>query len=102
MPGLEKEFPVVRKEHYDQSEPANVYAFIHKLSSSLAEGDITVVGNGSACVVGSHAYVIKRHQRFIINSAVASMGYDLPVAIEPGRLQRGMRSSVSAATGAYR
>ena len=76
-----KEFPVVRKEHYDQSEPANVYAFIHKLSSSLAEGDITVVGNGSACVVGSHAYVIKRHQRFIINSAVASMGYDLPAAI---------------------
>lgn len=76
-----KEFPVVRKEHYAQKKPANVYAFIHKLSSSLAEGDITVVGNGSACVVGSHAYVIKRGQRFIINSAVASMGYDLPAAI---------------------
>lgn len=76
-----KDFPVVRKEHYEQSQPANVYAFIHKLSSSLAEGDITVVGNGSACVVGSHAYVIKREQRFIINSAVASMGYDLPAAI---------------------
>ncbi len=76
-----KDFPVVRKEHYTQSRPANVYAFIHKLSSSLAEGDITVVGNGSACVVGSHAYVIKRRQRFIINSAVASMGYDLPAAI---------------------
>ncbi len=76
-----KEFPVVRKEHYEQSHPTNVYAFIHKLSSSLSEGDITVVGNGSACVVGSHAYVIKRGQRFIINSAVASMGYDLPAAI---------------------
>ncbi len=76
-----KEFPVVQKCHYAQSEPANVYAFIHKLSSSLAEGDITVVGNGSACVVGSHAYVIKKGQRFVINSAVASMGYDLPAAI---------------------
>ncbi len=76
-----KEFPVVRREHYEQAEPANVYAFIHALSSSLAEGDITVVGNGSACVVGSHAYVIKKGQRFIINSAVASMGYDLPAAI---------------------
>lgn len=76
-----KDFPVVRREQYMQTQPANVYAFIHKLSSSLAEGDITVVGNGSACVVGSQAYVIKRGQRFIINSAVASMGYDLPAAI---------------------
>ena len=42
---------------------------------------MTVVGNGSACVVGSHAYVIKRGQRFLINSAVAAMGYDLPAAI---------------------
>src|SRR5574344_145201 len=32
-------------------------------------------------VVGSHAYVIKKNQRFIINSAIASMGYDLPAAI---------------------
>lgn len=76
-----REFPVVQESHYAQAEPANVYAFIHKLSSSLSEGDITVVGNGSACVVGSHAYVIKRGQRFVINSAVASMGYDLPAAI---------------------
>ncbi len=76
-----REFPVVQERHYAQSEPANVYAFIHRLSSSLAEGDITVVGNGSACVVGSHAYVIKKGQRFVINSAVASMGYDLPAAI---------------------
>lgn len=76
-----QEFPVVQESHYAQSEPANVYAFIHELSSSLSEGDITVVGNGSACVVGSHAYVIKKRQRFVINSAVASMGYDLPAAI---------------------
>lgn len=57
-----------------------MYAFIKELSSRLSEGQVTVVGNGSACVVGSHAYVIKG-QRFIINSAIASMGYDLPAAI---------------------
>ena len=38
-------------------------------------------GNGSACVVGGHAYIIKKGQRFITNSAIASMGYDLPAAI---------------------
>ncbi|MEG2639622.1 MAG: thiamine pyrophosphate-dependent enzyme, partial [Clostridiales bacterium] len=32
-------------------------------------------------VVGSHGYIIKKGQRFIINSAIASMGYDLPAAI---------------------
>lgn len=76
-----KNYPVVLPKHYEQETPCNVYAFIKELSSRLNEGQITVVGNGSACVVGSHAYVIKKNQRFIINSAIASMGYDLPAAI---------------------
>ena len=75
------DYPVVQPKHYEQTSPCNVYAFIKELSSRLNENQITVVGNGSACVVGSHAYVIKKGQRFIINSAIASMGYDLPAAI---------------------
>lgn len=76
-------YPVVLPKHYENGdeEPANVYAFIKEVSSSLKEGQITVVGNGSACVVGGHAYVIKKGQRFISNSAIAAMGYDLPAAI---------------------
>ena len=76
-----KNYPVVLPKHFEPSKPANVYAFIKKLSDALPENRVTVVGNGSACVVGSHAYVIKRGSRFIINSAIASMGYDLPAAI---------------------
>lgn len=76
-----KDYPVVLPKHYEDKNYANVYAFIKELSSRLDEGQVTVVGNGSACVVGSHAYVIKKDQRFIINSAIASMGYDLPAAI---------------------
>ena len=76
-----KEYPVVLEKHRTQQGIVNVYAFIEKLSSMLPEGQITVVGNGSACVVGSHAYIMKERQRFIINSAIASMGYDLPAAI---------------------
>lgn len=84
--GWKKNYPVVMEKHYDKCienghEYANVYAFIKELSRRLYPGQTTVVGNGSACVVGSHAYVIKEGQRFIINSAVASMGYDLPAAI---------------------
>lgn len=74
-------YPVVQPKHYALQENVNVYAFIKELSSRLNEGQITVVGNGSACVVGSAGYVIKKDQRFIINSAIASMGYDLPAAI---------------------
>ena len=60
---------------------ANVYAFINYLSSSLKDNSLTVVSNGSACVVGSQNYVIKHGSRFLINSAIASMGYGLPASI---------------------
>ena len=76
-----KDYPVVQPKHYEQKNLANVYAFIKEESRRLNEGQITVVGNGSACVVGGHGYVIKKGQRFISNSAIASMGYDLPAAI---------------------
>lgn len=76
-----KNYPVVQLKHYEEKEFANVYCFIKELSRRLPEGQTTVTGNGSACVVGSHAYVIKKGQRFIINSGAASMGYDLPAAI---------------------
>ena len=78
-----EKYPVVRPKHLvkDDTKAANVYALVKELSQRLSEGQITVVGNGSACVVGGHAFIIKKGQRFITNSAVASMGYDLPAAI---------------------
>ena len=76
-----KNYPVVLQKHRDAEGLANPYAFIEALSARLPEGYTTVVGNGTACVVGSHGYIIKEDQRFIINSAIASMGYDLPAAI---------------------
>ena len=76
-----RDYPVVLPKHYEWEGLTNPYAFIKKLSDRLPEGYTTVVGNGTACVVGSHGYTIKKDQRFIINSAVASMGYDLPAAV---------------------
>ena len=78
-----EKYPVVLPKHLkqDEHELTNVYALIRELGEKLKEDQITVVGNGSACVVGGHACIIKKGQRFITNSAVASMGYDLPAAI---------------------
>lgn len=77
-----EKYPVVRKEQMaGGAEYANVYAFIKKLSSSLPDNSLTAVSNGACCVVGNQAYEIQKGSRFIINSAVASMGYGLPAAI---------------------
>ena len=76
-----KNYPVVLERHKTAEGLTNPYAFIGALSQRLPEGYTTVVGNGTACVVGSHGYVIKEGQRFIINSGAASMGYDLPAAV---------------------
>ena len=76
-------YPVYQDRYaaHGSDEPANVYEFFHVLSGMLSENQVTVVGNGSACVVGGHSYIIKDGTRFISNSAIASMGYDLPAAI---------------------
>ena len=78
-----EKYPTIRKEQLkpDPTREANVYAVVEALSSRLSEDQITVVGNGSACVVGGHAYIMKKGQRFLSNYAIASMGYDLPAAI---------------------
>ncbi|MGL4949171.1 MAG: thiamine pyrophosphate-binding protein [Anaeroplasmataceae bacterium] len=74
------EFPVVTKKHYEQKVLANAYAVIDMLSKKAKDNDVLVSGNGTACVVGGNAYQIKNNSRFIVNSAIATMGYDLPAA----------------------
>lgn len=84
------DYPVTQPKHWEEDgKNANVYAFIRYLSENLPDGNLTVVSNGSACVVGSHNYVIKKDARFLINSAVASMGYGLPAAIGACRASGG-------------
>ncbi|MBR1686624.1 MAG: thiamine pyrophosphate-binding protein [Clostridia bacterium] len=75
-------YPVVLPRQKAQAEGyANVYAAIQAIASALPQGSLTAVSNGACCVAGHQAWVIKRGTRFIINSAIASMGYGLPAAI---------------------
>ena len=77
-----EKYPVTLKRHWDENDGyANVFAFINYLSGQLPENSLTAVSNGACCVVGHQNYVIKNGTRFIINSAIASMGYGLPAAI---------------------
>lgn len=77
-----KRYPVTLKRHWKENgETANVFAFIRYLSESLPEGSLTAVSNGACCVVGHQDWCIKKDTRFIINNAIASMGYGIPAAI---------------------
>ncbi len=80
--GWKNDYPVVLPRHYEENgTTANVYAFVDYLSSQLPENSLTAVSNGACCVVGNQCYKIQKGSRFIINSAIASMGYGLPAAI---------------------
>ena len=74
-------YPVVRESQWNNGDLVNVYPFIKTLSDSLPEGSLTAVSNGACCVAGHQTYTIKKGTRFIINNAIASMGYGLPAAI---------------------
>jgi len=76
-----KDYPVVQERQCLSEGLTNPYCFMKELSNALPDGSLIVVGNGTACAVGSHAFTIKKDERFIVNSALASMGYDLPAAI---------------------
>ena len=73
-------FPVVLAEYHD-NEICNPYVAIDTLFDQLADDDIIVTGNGSACVVSFQTANIKRGQRLWTNSGCATMGYDLPASI---------------------
>jgi acetolactate synthase-1/2/3 large subunit len=74
-------YPVVLSEYRKQDEPVNPYCFVQTLFEELAEDDIVVTGDGTACVVTFQAADLKSGQRLYTNSGCASMGYDLPAAI---------------------
>lgn len=77
-----RDYPATLPRHWEENgSTANVYAFVNYLSNQLPEDSLTAVSNGACCVVGHQNYVIKKGTRFVINSAIASMGYGLPAAI---------------------
>jgi acetolactate synthase-1/2/3 large subunit len=76
-----KRYPTVLHTYPQNNTFVNPYAFVAKLFTQLDSQDVVVAGNGSACVIGFQAAILKEGQRLFSNSGNASMGYDLPAAI---------------------
>ncbi len=93
-------YPVVLPAYREVDTPVNPYFFIERLADRLAENDLLVCANGSACVVAIQAFAFKRDQRLLVNSGTAGMGFDLPAAIGAAFARRPTTASEGDPSGA--
>ncbi len=92
-------YPVVLPKHRAFNGAINPYHFIEVLFERLADDDVVVCGNATACIVPFQAAKLRTNQRLFSNSGAASMGYDLPAAIGAGFARGGKRVVCLAGDG---
>ncbi len=78
---IDRKYPAVLPEYRKGDHGLNPYVFVSEFFAGLEDDDHIVCGNGSACVIGFQAAVIKKHTRLFTNSGCAAMGYGFPAAI---------------------
>jgi len=79
---LNKKYPVVLKEYWQEKNYVNPYCFIEAIGKYLQPNEFIVVSNGVGplnCMY--QAFYVKPGQRIILNNGCAQMGYGLPAAI---------------------
>jgi acetolactate synthase-1/2/3 large subunit len=92
-------YPVVLPKHGEFHGALNPYHFIDGLFRNLADDDVVICGDATACIVTFQVARIKGRQRLISNSGSASMGYDLPAAIGAAVARGGKRVICLAGDG---
>jgi acetolactate synthase-1/2/3 large subunit len=92
-------YPAVQDRQRQSGPPLNPYYFIEQLSARLADDDVIVCGNASACIVPFQAMRLRKGQRLFSSSGSASMGYDLPAAVGAAFARPGKRVICLAGDG---
>jgi acetolactate synthase-1/2/3 large subunit len=92
-------YPVVQDRQRQPGPPLNPYYFMEMLSAMLAQDDVVVCGNATACILPFQVMKIRKGQRLISNSGAASMGYDLPASIGAAVARGGPRVVCLAGDG---
>ncbi|MGA8538225.1 MAG: thiamine pyrophosphate-binding protein [Terriglobales bacterium] len=92
-------YPAVQDPQRQAGPPLNPYYFIEQLSTKLADDDVVVCGNATACIVPFQTVRLRKGQRLISNSGSASMGYDLPAAVGAAFARPGKRVICIAGDG---
>jgi acetolactate synthase I/II/III large subunit len=94
-----RKYPVVLPKHREFNGAVNPYHFIETLFDQLADDDVVVCGDATACIVPFQVSKLKAGQRLFSNGGSASMGYDLPAAIGAAVAREGKRVICLAGDG---
>jgi len=97
--GLSARYPVVQPKQREAGPRVNPYHFAEQLSASLADDDVLVCGDATACIVTFQTTRLRKGQRMFSNSGSASMGHDLPAAIGAAIARNGKRVICLAGDG---
>jgi acetolactate synthase-1/2/3 large subunit len=92
-------YPPVLPRHRTWRGALNPYHFIDTLFARLADDDVVVCGNATACIVTFQVARLKGRQRLFSSSGSASMGYDLPAALGAAVARGGKRVICLAGEG---
>ena len=76
-----RRYPVVLPEYWARKSGVNPYCFGDALSRALADDDVIVTGDGTACIATFQSARLRGTQRLFSDSGCAPMGFDLPAAI---------------------
>ena len=96
---LRTKYPVVTPRHREPGPRVNPYHFAEHLWASLADDDVVVSGDATACIVTFQTAQLRKGQRLFSNSGAASMGHDLPAAIGAAVARSGKRVVCLAGDG---
>lgn len=79
---LNKKYPNVQKEFWQEKKYVNPYCFIEESCKQFENGEVIALANGvNALNCSYQAFIVKEGQRIILNLGSATMGYGLPAAI---------------------
>ena len=86
-------------KHVSRDGAINPYDFARWLFGELADDDVIVCGDATACIVFFQSAKLRGTQRIFSNSGSASMGWDLPAAIGAAAARGGKRVICLAGDG---
>jgi acetolactate synthase-1/2/3 large subunit len=92
-------YPVMKDHQEKSASPLDPYQFMEQLSAIMADDDVVICGDATACIVSFQVMQIRMGQRLISNSGSASMGYDLPAAVGAAVARNGGRVICVAGDG---
>ncbi len=95
-----KRYPVFQPDkHVSRDAAINPYDFARVLFEELADDDVLVCGDATACIVFFQSADLRGTQRIFSNSGSASMGWDLPAALGAAAARGGRRVICLAGDG---